>query len=183
MHKAPLISRSQGNILITLDGQPATHALLDRIKTVLQKDLKISKDILLFAQIHHQGVDNSEQDALPVVKIIAGDPGKGSMALNNGYRVREGDSLRLFYQRNTLDEQVAAQKHEFHIHPHIRLTKINADTGEEYEAQMTRDTSQETSVVENLFTGASCAGLIIGCAGEESRTFVAEPVGSTIDVE
>ena len=167
------VTKAQGNILIALDSQPATYALLERIRSVLQKDLKISKDIQLFGQITHQG--QSTGSMLPMIKIIAGDPGKGSIALSGGYRIQEGDSIQLFYEDGPVD---VGPVEKYRSRVEMVLYKSPADTRDEYDEAQMKSTTE--AVIEQLFTGGSSGGLILGSPGW--RTFVAECDGSIINL-
>lgn len=169
--------RAQGNILITLDDQPATFALLERIRAVIQKDLKISKDIQLFGQIHHEHVNSDADSPLPLIKIIAGDPGKGSIALSGGYRVSQGDAVQLFYEdvkalegrRKTSQASKSA----------IAFTTIEADANDSYDGAAAKTVQLEEaakkSVMKGIFMGCSSAGSIVG---RPSRTWVQESTSS-----
>lgn len=173
--------RAQGNILITLDDQPATYALLERIRSVIQKDLKISKDILLFGQIIHADSSSSNSDLNPMIKIIAGDPGKGSIALSGGYRVQESDQIQLFYEDTESDVLTQNRAETSSTGVQIFFSNMGIDTSDSYEASTvpsTPDTMQ--SLEEGLFTGASNSGVI---AGTQTRTWVEESVGSCIYVD
>ncbi|CCG82224.1 protein of unknown function [Taphrina deformans PYCC 5710] len=177
------VTKAQGNILITLDGQPATYALLERIRSVIQKDLKISKDIQLYGQIHHQSASSSNDGPIPLIKIIAGDPGKGSIALSGGYRVGEGDQIQLHFEdpeARHVVEPVAQNT----LGTVISFSTLPPDSNETYSIQeadqdQDREPAATSHAVSDRFVGQSCSGII---AGGPSRTWVHESVGSTIRI-
>lgn len=174
-------SRAQGNILISLEDQPATYALLERIRSVIQKDLKISKDILLFGQIKHQDTPETSTASLPMIKIIAGDPGKGSIALNGGYRVREGDIIQLFYEDPAHIGSASTVKSGYSDRVDVQFSTIKADSSESYQSESNRSekSTSDMEVEEGKFSGGSCQGIIMG---SPSRTWVHESVDSVINL-
>lgn len=146
---------------------------------MIQKDLKISKDILLFGQIKHQDTPETSDTSLPMIKIIAGDPGKGSIALNGGYRVREGDTIQLFYEDPAQGSIAPTTESGYTDRVDIRFTTIKADSGESYQSDADRSkmSSSDVEVAEGKFSGGSCQGIILG---SPSRTWVHESVDSEI---
>ncbi len=164
-----VITKAQGNILITLDGQPATYALLERIRAKSTSGLVLSKETRLFGQIDHESQSEASIDEnKPMIRIIAGDPGKGSMALSGGYRVREGDRMQMYYQ----DTYVAANVAEGT--PLIHFEGLAAE--ERHSDQIKEAGEGEESSSECWFGGASEGGLVTGGKGRGS--WVCEASGS-----
>lgn len=137
----------------------------------------ISKDIQLFGELHHR--DEPGSSVLPIIKITGGDPGKGSIALNGSYRVREGDMVQLYYDdpdATTSDASEPAYS-ESEVVKVFRC--IGADTGHSYESTqpVTDAKGSQVRVFPNLFAGASCAGVILGTP---KRTWVDESIGCQV---
>lgn len=144
---------------------------------MIQKDLKISKDILLFGEIRHAD-SSSEADLTPKIKIIAGDPGKGSIALSGGYRVQESDKIQLFYEDRSSDliSQNRAECATSGVE--ISFSNLGIDTSDSYEESTVSTTSSTGQTTEeNFFGAASNSGII---AGTPTRTWVEESAGSNI---
>lgn len=144
---------------------------------MIQKDLKISKDILLFGEIRHAD-SSSEADLTPKIKIIAGDPGKGSIALSGGYRVQESDKIQLFYEDRNSDMISQNRVEAATSGVEISFSNLGIDTSDSYEESTVSTTSSTGQTTEeNFFGAASNSGII---AGTPTRTWVEESAGSNI---
>lgn len=167
-----------------MDDQPATYALLERIRSVIQKDLKISKDIQLYGQITHHDTSLAVDEPLPLIKIIAGDPGKGSIALSGGYRVREGDAIQLFYEDPDSSVEMGAGPPPGLAGVTMSFTTLKPDTNEGFATARDgvageAETSVSGRMIEGLFTGGSCSGFV---AGGCERSWVHESAGSEVRI-
>ncbi|BFZ55315.1 hypothetical protein PYCC9005_002355 [Savitreella phatthalungensis] len=190
------IDKCQGNILISLDGAPATYALLAQLNGVLEKDQRLSKDVELYGEVFHAGdtVTHADKTASepfrPVIKVTSGDPGKGSIALNGGYKVSEGDKLRLHYDdptavrtpSHTTADLLAGKVTD--TTATIAFIKLPPDAKETYASSdqtASRTVVDEAeSVVEGLFTAGSETGLVFGRGDSQFKTWLEESIDTTI---
>jgi hypothetical protein len=156
-------NRSQGNILITLNNQPATYCLLEQIKA--PSTGAIPKDLLLFGQVQHGGIVDS---TTAMIKIISGDPGKGSMALNGGYHVSEGDALQLF--RAGEEERLP----ELPSGTRLVFEKLPVDASETYADAQADPLNAKQETIAGEFRAGSERGLVVGGSGSRQQTWVSE---------
>lgn len=148
----------------------------------MQQDLKISKDILLYGQIDHKSkIQTDIRAQKPIIKIIAGDPGKGSIALSAGYRVGEGDEIQLYYEDPNAKAEAATRGKVKRGSVTVQFRNSGVDLGDTYEsaASSGADVSSSSECAE-LFGGTSCSGIILGTA---DQTWVDESLDSEICIE
>lgn len=117
-----------------------------------------------------------------MIKIIAGDPGKGSIALSGGYRVAEGDQIQLFHEDLYAPKTAASEENPKYGSVRMTFTTLEADSSESYEDSSSVANTSHTSeqLFENAFRGGSCSGILLG---GPSRTWRLESVGSTAILE
>lgn len=143
---------------------------------MIEKDLKISKDVQIFGEILHQ--NEAESAVSPMIKVIGGDHGRGSIALNGGYRVREGDKIVFYYDDpETTQGRTALNRGDNGVSTVFEC--IEPDSGHVYEVSLPgrHETNCPSSIQTSLFGGASCAGIILGTG---KRTWLDESVGAQV---
>lgn len=177
------IDKCQGNILISLDGKPATYALLDRLQGVIGKGQRLSKDVELFGEIEHASQAHPS-GVRPIVKITSGDPGKGSIALNGGYKVAVGDALRLHYDdpSGAPGDGARTQIGSSEDTVTVMLAKTAAESQGYVQQSDAADDKVEAVVYNGRFGAASETGLVVGDAHADQRAWMEEAADTVIVV-
>jgi len=167
------VTRSQGNIILTLDSKKATSYLLEVIKKSddINESARSSELIISKEKEFYLGFLNEQHMVVEICRIIGGSTSRGTMALDREKEIKVDQMVQFIHSSELAGGTGIERAHEQAPEPSPTMSPVSTETIElEFSCSDglssgppglgSQDDVGKVETIEGVFCGASEAGFV-----------------------